>query len=359
MPKIGSQTRRRLQARLFLKSLNAALTPVVSPNEKAREKAEAESRESAKKLLEEEAAEAKAKANAEKLALEKRKKSSITPPTSLEISTPSTVSEEAIEHNVNESVASEEEPAAAAAAGEAHEFRKEMARQFHVEISNTLERIADGSFKTLLARVNALTFDPESMNVGFALGLGMNKAKYISEQKPRITSFLKRLERMIPPVFELKRESENAQEMNRIVCDSIDKNTLFLTIKNYILPLILLFINLRGIDVEKIPTVESRKEAVVIDFGKGPSHLHMTIHTDRRLCTEGSIGAVHARDDNKTKLRRYRIDKAGFNEIEKRGKASSPEEIILMNYTMTLLRALWRNAPGGGYSRTRKIKRTH
>jgi hypothetical protein len=160
---------------------------------------------------------------------------------------------------------------------------------------------------------------------------------------------------MIPQVLELKTESENATKMNQILCDTMEREPLYLVLKNYILPLILLYVYQRRIDIQTLPVVELREEAVVIDFGKGEDYLHVTIHTDKRLCGKGTRGAFHARAG--PRVRRYRIDMSRFEEISKTGPISD-EEVRLMNYTMTLIRKLWNFAPGGGFRKTRKIKRT-
>jgi len=201
-----------------------------------------------------------------------------------------------------------------------------------------------------------LVFNPDSLNVGFELPLGKSKEQYIDEEKLKLPTFINRLQNMIPTVFDLKSEDKNADKMNQILCDSMNKQKLFINIKNYILPQILLYIHMRRIELQTLPVVEIREEAVVIDFGKGPDYLHVTIHTDKRLCGKGTIGAFHARAGDR--VRRYRIDMKSFGEIFREGPISD-EEVRLINFTMTLIRKLWNFVPGGGYRRTRKIKRTH
>ena len=355
--------RRRLQAKLLLKAVSpkAPVSSLVSPN------AVAKSKEAERELLEEEKAEKPIVTPSPKGSKKKKRHAlaaaNVAPAPS--VTTPNR-NEEANEfllpHRWKKLVAFENGRARESAERYAEREKEFAAKRdkkvaqdaaFFEEISTTAARIPEHRFGTLLTKVNALSFNP--MDVGIDVGLGQTKEQYIAQERPKIPTFIKLLENMVPQVFEFGTESNSAMEMNQIVCESINKEILFLHVKNYILPLILFYINSREIEVQTLPVVEIRKEAVVIDFGKGPNYLHLTIHTNPELCGKGTLGAFHARSDDGTKLRRYRIDKMGFEEIYRQG-LTTDEEIRLMNYTMTLIRKLWRTPAGGGY-RTRKIKR--
>jgi len=352
--------RRKLQVKALLKAISPAapVSPPVSPNEMARR--EKAAKEAEANLL----AGEKPIVTPSPKGSKKRRTAMPAVIAAPALPTPNS-NEEANEfllpHKAKELVAIEAKRARESAerdrkAAAEKDRKAAIDAAFFEEIRTTATRIPERSFSALLTKVNALSFNPA--DVGVELNLGQTKEQYVAQERPKIPKYIKDLEKMVPQVFEFGTESNNTVRMNQIVCESINKEVLFLHVKNYILPLILLYIDSRGIEVQNLPVVELRKEAVVIDFGKGPDYLHLTIHTNPELCGKGTLGAFHARSDNGMKLRRYRIDTTGFEEIYKKG-LTTDEEIRLMNYTMTLIRKLWRTSAGGGYRRTRKIKRIH
>jgi hypothetical protein len=86
-------------------------------------------------------------------------------------------------------VAAEREREAAAL----RESEEQKKRDIYEEIKTTAERIPNVEFKMLLTRVNELIFNPDSLNVGYDLPLGISKEQYINQEKTKIPSSINRL----------------------------------------------------------------------------------------------------------------------------------------------------------------------